>query len=351
MDIKKFQNGALLLAVFFLVSNTVYDKITTSKPSFFHVQHDTDMYDVSVPEKFEFCGEPVPLTETDVKEKFDRELLVNANIHASTLLILKRANRWFPQIEPILKEEGIPDDFKYLLVIESSIANAVSPSGATGYWQIMKPTAKELGLEVSEEVDERYHVLKSTRAACKYLKNAYNQFGNWTNVAASYNMGVTGLMRSLMRQKTKSYYDLLLNQETARYVYRILALKEIMQNPRKYRFGIDKRNLYYKEEVDFVTVDTSITNLIDFAHQLNVSYKTLKNYNNWLLSDKLTIDKNNPKSYTFEIPKNARFQKDETYANLKKMNQLLQDSIKEAQKELQDSLNQSQKNTKPKKKK
>jgi hypothetical protein len=326
--LKKHQLLILIVIVFFLVGNTVYDKVQhVNSPQ--NTLATNSLYDITLPEKMDFCGEPVPLYEADVRERLDRELLINANLHATTILILKRANRWLPQIEKVLKEEGIPDDFKYLMVIESSVANAVSGAGATGYWQLMKPTAKELGLEVTEEVDERYHVMKSTRAACQYIRKSYQKFGSWTNAAAAYNMGVTGMMRACMRQKARFYYDLWLNQETSRYVFRILALKEIMTSPQKYGFEIAPKNLYQPYTLKTVQIDTTINNLIDFAHSQGVSYKSLKTYNAWLISDKLTItqEKDKPKkSYTLEFPIDAPFRKDELY--LKQQVLPAEDSLK-----------------------
>jgi len=210
---------------------------------------------VRLPESMDFAGENAPLNISDVKERFERELLVNANLDASTLLIIKRANRAFPLIEPILKKNGIPDDFKYLAVIESALVNAVSPAGARGVWQFMPETAKERGLEVNETVDERYHLEKSTDAACKYLLAAKLKFGSWTLAAASYNGGMAGVNKQIEIQKVNNYYDLLLNDETSRYVFRILALKEIMKNPEKYGFILSKQELYENLPVRKIEVD------------------------------------------------------------------------------------------------
>ncbi|TAH19642.1 MAG: lytic transglycosylase domain-containing protein [Cytophagales bacterium] len=243
----------------------------------------------SLPDKPDFCGEPVPIDEIDVRERFDKELLINSYLHASTILILKKAYRWFPQIEPILKEEGIPDDFKYLAVIESSLDNAISPAGASGFWQLMKETAIELGLVVNDEVDERFHPIKSTRAACKYLKKSYQKFGNWTLVAAAYNRGNGGIEQAMTTQKANSYYDLLLNDQTNRFVFRILALKEIMENPKKYRFEIQEKDRYVPEKLEDVRIDTTVSDLVAFAISKGVTYKTLKNYNEWILTDKLSV--------------------------------------------------------------
>ncbi|WP_395043319.1 lytic transglycosylase domain-containing protein [Flavobacterium sp.] len=252
------------------------------------------------PQQVDFAGEMAPLKIADVKERFDRELLVNANLHSSTILILKRANRAFPVIEPILKQYGIPDDFKYLAVIESALVNAVSPSGAKGVWQFMPDTAKEKGMEVNEGVDERYHLEKSTIAACKYLLTAKEKFGSWTLAAASYNGGMTGVNNKIIEQKVSDYYDLLLTDETSRYVFRILALKEIMKNPVLYGFDVSKYELYQNIPTKTVEVDSSISDLATFAKTQGINYKILKIHNPWLRDKKLSnLSK---KKYIIEIP-------------------------------------------------
>lgn len=252
------------------------------------------------PTEVDFAGEKAPLQIADVKERFDRELLVNANLHSSTILIMKRANRAFPIIEPILKQYGVPDDFKYLAVIESALMNAVSPSGAKGVWQFMPDTAKEKGMEVNDGVDERYHLKKATEAACKYLIQAKEKFGNWTLAAASYNGGMTGVNNKIAEQKVTDYYDLLLTDETSRYVFRILALKEIMKNPKLYGFDVAKHELYDNIPTKTIEVDSSITDLASFAKAQGINYKILKIHNPWLRDKKLS----NPtkKKYQLEIP-------------------------------------------------
>jgi membrane-bound lytic murein transglycosylase D len=252
------------------------------------------------PTEVDFAGEKAPLQIADVKERFDRELLVNANLHSSTILIMKRANRAFPIIEPILKQYGVPDDFKYLAVIESALMNAVSPSGAKGVWQFMPDTAKEKGMEVNDGVDERYHLKKATEAACKYLLQAKEKFGNWTLAAASYNGGMTGVNNKITEQKVSDYYDLLLTDETSRYVFRILALKEIMKNPTLYGFDVAKHEMYNNISTKTIEVDSSITDLATFAKSQGINYKILKIHNPWLRDKKL----NNPtkKKYQLEIP-------------------------------------------------
>lgn len=252
------------------------------------------------PTSVDFAGEKAPLQIADVKERFDRELLVNANLHSSTILIIKRANRAFPIIEPILKQYGVPDDFKYLAVIESALTNAVSSSGAKGVWQFMPETAKEKGMEVNDVVDERYHLQKSTEAACKYLLKAKEKFGNWTLAAASYNGGMNGVNTKITEQKVSDYYDLLLTDETSRYVFRILALKEIMQHPNLYGFDVSKQELYENIPTKIVEVDSSITDLAIFAKAQGINYKILKIHNPWLRDKKLVnITK---KKYLIEIP-------------------------------------------------
>ena len=252
------------------------------------------------PASVDFAGEATPLHIDDVKERFDRELLVNANLHASTLLILKRANRAFPVIEPILKKYNIPDDFKYLAVIESGLVNAVSSAGARGVWQFMPATAKEKGLEVTEEVDERYHLEKSTEAACKYLLDSKAKFGSWTLAAAAYNGGNTGVGRQIEMQKVGSYYDVLLTEETARYVFRILALKEIMKNPELFGFKLEPSELYQNLPTKKIEVSTGIPNLADYAIAQGINYKILKIHNPWLRDRKLTNP--NGRTYVIEIP-------------------------------------------------
>lgn len=247
----------------------------------------------------QFAGEPVPIHIDDVKERFERELLVTGYRHSNTFLMLKRQSRWFPVIEPILAEEGVPDDFKYLCVAESGLDNVTSPAGAKGFWQILSPTGKEFGLEINSEVDERYHIEKATRVACKYLKRAKAKFGNWTSAAASYNMGMRGLSRQMEKQQETDYYDLLLNEETSRYVFRILSYKEILSKPLQYGFYVDYSEQYQPYVYKEVIVNESIPDFATFAKQHNTNYKTLKIYNPWLRDKLLTVQK---KEYRIKIP-------------------------------------------------
>jgi membrane-bound lytic murein transglycosylase D len=252
------------------------------------------------PSEVDFAGEKAPLQITDVRERLDRELLINANLDATTALIIKRANRAFPIIEPILAKYGVPDDFKYLAVIESGLVNAVSSAGARGVWQFMPETAKEKGMEVNDIVDERYHLEKSTEAACRYLLSAKDKFGSWTLAAASYNGGMNGITKKIDEQKVSNYYDLALTEETSRYVFRILALKEIMKQPAKYGFSIFSSDLYAPIPTKKIEVDSTITDLTSFAMSQGINYKILKIHNPWLRDKKLVNP--NKKRYEIEIP-------------------------------------------------
>ena len=253
-----------------------------------------------LPSKVDFANEEVPLKINDVKERFERELLINTYLQSSTLLILKRANRFFPVIEPILKQNNVPDDFKYLCVIESALTNATSAAGAKGFWQFMPETAKEKGMEISESVDERYHLAKSTQAACDYLLKAREKFGSWTLAASSYNGGMGGISKQMESQKVTDYYDLLLTDETQRYVFRILALKEIMKNPKMFGFNLEKAELYNPIPTKIIEIDSTISDLAQFSKLQGINYKILKIHNPWLRDKKLVnVAK---KKYLIEIP-------------------------------------------------
>lgn len=237
----------------------------------------------------DFAGTRLPVERVGVKERMERELLIGTFRHSSSILTLKRSGRWFPVIEPILVDSGVPMDFKYLSVIESGLTNAISPSDARGFWQFMEPAAREYGLRVDRDVDERYHVEKATRAACAYLNEAHGRFGDWILAAASYNMGMAGLSRQLEDQEGRSYWDLVLNEETARYIYRLYATKQVMEAPEAHGFLLDAEDWY----APLTTRDTIIVDDIDdlpaFARQMNVSYNALKTLNPWLRSDRLTV--------------------------------------------------------------
>lgn len=292
----KKTNALLTILIIVIVSGFLVFGISgEEKDKSMHIG--TAMY---FPIQADFAGEKTPLQITDVRERLDRELLINANLDATTALIIKRANRIFPTIEPILQKYGVPDDFKYLAVIESGLTNATSAAGAKGIWQFMPDTAKESGMEVNDIVDERYHLEKSTEAACKYLQAAKNKLGSWTLAAASYNGGMGGLSRKIEEQKVTDYYDLALTEETSRYVFRILALKEIMKNPEKYGFNLFPSDLYPKLATKTIEVDSTINDLADFAKTQGINYKILKLHNPWLRDKKLVnLTK---KKYEFEIP-------------------------------------------------
>ena len=258
------------------------------------------VFSLTLPNELTFCDEKVPLNRLDVREKLDRELLVNTYWQSSTLLAHKRAARWFPLIETVMKREGVPDDLKYIAVIESGLMNVVSPAGATGYWQFMKETGTQFGLEVNNEVDERYHVEKSTVAACKYLKSAYAHYGKWALAAASYNLGQGGVDKQLGRQKQDNYFDLLLNEETGRYVYRILAMKEILRDPERYGFHLRNKDLYAPYLTRTAEINGPVEDLADYAVAQRTDYKTLKLLNPWLRDNSL-LNKTG-KTYTVLLP-------------------------------------------------
>lgn len=291
----------LILVLSFVFINLRKDNNTPD--DYFHqaFQKKYSIFSLPIPDSLEFAGEKVPLDHFDVREALDQELLINTYWQSQTLLFIKRANKYFPEIEKVLKEKGIPDDFKYLVLAESDLKNAVSPSGAVGIWQLLKGTAKDYGLEVNNEVDERYHFEKSTEAACEYFKDAHDLFGSWTMAAASYNMGRRGLIRQVNRQKENNYYDLLLNSETARYVYRILAIKLILEDPDKYGFHVRSEDLYHPVPAYEVKVDTAVTDFADFAKKYDINYKILKYFNPWLRDSFLT--NTSGKEYFIKIPK------------------------------------------------
>ena len=247
------------------------------------------IYSLAAPNKLVFAGEAVPLLDFDVQERYDREILTNVYWQSQTLLMIKRAYKYFPMIEPILAQNGIPDDMKYLVLAESGLQNVVSPAGASGYWQILEGTAKNYGLEISAEVDERYHIEKSTQAACLYFKEAYKVFNSWSLVAASYNMGIDGVRKQLQQQGVSNYYDLLLNTETSRYVFRIIALKEVLQNPKAYgyiyHFGVDA---YPPQNSELKMIPLPIYDLALWAKENNTNYKTIRSLNPWIRGNKIT---------------------------------------------------------------
>lgn len=285
--------------VYILVKSYVIPPLSNSVS---YTNNNFYVFDLNIPANLEFCGEKIPSNDFDIKKDLEKEFFNSAYWKNNSLALFQKAQRWFPYIEPILKQEGVPDDFKYLCVIESHLSNAASPAGAAGFWQLVSVSARNYGLEVNSEVDERYHVEKATHAACGHIKDAYAVFGNWTLSAAAYNRGIGGIQGAMAKQNTDNYYDLLLNKETGSFVYRILAYKTLFSSPG--HFGIKKKKLTYFPKIPFQVfkVDSSIKSLSDFARSIGCTAGIIRLYNPWLLKDEL----NNPakKIYEIRIPKN-----------------------------------------------
>lgn len=288
--------GALLLVL--LMSSQSSKLLTGAEPARVLPQVVKSM---DLNRNFDFAGEQVPLDNFDARERLDRELTVNTYWQSSTILSMKSTVRYFPTIERILREEGVPEDLKYLAVAESSLRNAVSSAGAKGIWQFMRETGKGYGLEVTEEIDERYHLEKATRAAANYLRDYYKRFGSWTLAAAAYNMGGPRLGSEMEKQRAQNYYELNLNEETARYVFRIIAIKEILSRPRDFGFYLEDEDFYPAlNKFHTVTVNGAVPNWGDFARENGTNYRMLKIYNPWLISDKLINSAK--KTYELKIP-------------------------------------------------
>ena len=254
----------------------------------------------SLPDTLSFAGERVPLENYDTRESLDRELNSNAYLHSLTMLSIKRANRYFPVIEPILETYGIPDDFKYLAVAESNLSNVISPANATGYWQLLTGTGREYGLEITSEIDERYHLEKSTEAACRYLLKSHEKYSDWALVAASYNGGRNGIDRQIGIQGQHNYFDLLLTEETARYLFRVLSFKVILSDPEAYGFDVPAEHLYPEIKYKTVEIDGPVASFADFAASYGTNYKILKALNPWLREPYLTNRQG--KSYQIKVP-------------------------------------------------
>lgn len=289
--LSKFTVFSLLFVIIFLTQcNTVNSTSTT------HLKLQ------SIPSQqktISFANEKAPLDKYYVQERLDRELLVNTFWHSNTILVLKRSKKYFPIIEPILSKNGIPDDFKYLAVIESGLIHVKSPAGAEGFWQFMPQTAREYGLEVNADVDERLHLIKSTESAAAYLKYAYEVFGNWTLAAASYNAGMQRIQSAMNKQKAKSYYDLFLNEETSRYMHRLLATKLIFESPESYGFAITDEQAYAFPETKLVRISKSNINWVDFALSHNMSYADLRELNPWIKGH--STANRNQKEYEIQV--------------------------------------------------
>ena len=292
---------SIVFLTHFFISSTYTSNSDTVHQQGFNSKY--NVYSVLKPDNLKFANENIPQSTFDVWERLDKELLKNIYWQSNTLLYFKRANKYFPIIEEILAKNNIPSDFKYLALIESGFEYKVSPSGAAGFWQIMKGTAREYGLEVNYAIDERYHLKKSTEAACKYLQKAYDKFGSWTMAAASYNMGINGVQRQVKKQNTNNYFNLYLNDETSRYVFRIIVIKEIMENPRKYGFVFRQNDLYSYPSVNQIRVDSTINNLYSFAQENDINYKILKRFNPWLRTSKLPDESR--RVYYIDIPKKS----------------------------------------------
>jgi len=296
--VKSLNNVSLLVILIFVffisfgISKTRF--LTNGNESSYHI------YSISIPEKVSFAGEEITLDEDDLIERMDKEFLVNTYWQSNTILLIKRANKYFPQIEKILIDEGVPTDFKYLALIESGLENVTSPTGAKGFWQIMRTTGKEYGLEINSNVDERYNLNLSTRLACKYLKKARDKFGSWTLAAAAYNRGMTGLQNKIANQNQNAYENILFGDETKRYVFRIIALKNIVESPESFGFFIKKEQMYKPIEYKEIKIDKPINNISDFSDDLGLNYKNFKILNPWLLENHL--NNKSRKVYTILIP-------------------------------------------------
>ena len=271
--------NTLKLCYFFIAFGLFSQCITVNSTS--STQTNTHIIP-TLPQSISFAGEVVPLDKHYVLERLDRELLVNNFWHSNSVLVLKRAAKYFPIIEPILQENGIPDDFKFLAVIESGLTHVTSPAGAEGFWQFMPQTARDYGLEVNGDIDERLHLKKATESAAAYLTDAYSAFGNWTLAAAAYNAGVQRIKNSLKKQQTNSYYDLFLNVETRRYIYRMLATKLIFESPGTYGFVIPKVQTYRFPKTKLVKASSPTIDWVAFAKSQNMSYADLREMNPWI---------------------------------------------------------------------
>ncbi len=292
----------LAIVLIFVLKLFSYSKVEVNDDPTYQkeINKNYAVYAPMVPDEYDFAGEKIPLENIDVREALDYEILKIMYWHSECIVQIKRANKYFPIIEPILAKNNIPDDFKYLVVTESGLKNVVSPAKAEGYWQFLKETGKSYGLEINSEVDERYDIRKSTEAACKYLQDSYKRFGSWTLAAAAYNAGSGRISKNMKTQQVDNYYDILLNTETGRYVYRIAAYKLIFSNPRNYGFIYRKEDLYYPMKDTILEVDSSITDFVEFAKKYGTNYKIFKRLNPWLR--KKTLTNSSKKTYYIHVP-------------------------------------------------
>ncbi|WP_299053158.1 lytic transglycosylase domain-containing protein [uncultured Polaribacter sp.] len=290
-----------ILIITFLFINGIQKKETSVAEPLHTNTHETyKIKALKLPENLNLAGERVPIEIQDVKERMDRELMVNTYWQSNGLLLIKRAHKYFPIIEPLLKKYGLPEDFKFLALAESGFIDETSSVGAAGMWHFMKATGKEYGLEINSNVDERYHIDKATKVAATYLLNAKERFNSWTLAAAAYNAGNYGISKRLEEQQVDNYYDALLPDETERYVFRILALKEVITNPEKYGFVFKKSDLYTLKDTKIIKVDTAIANITVFAKKFGLTYKEFKIYNPWLRENKL--NNKSKKVYEIKVP-------------------------------------------------
>jgi len=292
-----FGTIVVLLIVITLISYTfLKNGSTTNDEDYYKV------FSVRIPKTLFFADEQVPTENEETRKSLAREIIKNTNWKKQSFILHQLSSQWFPVIEPILKKNGIPEDFKYIALVESQLTNVTSEKGAVGFWQIIESTGKNYGLEITEDIDERYNIVKSTEAACKYFKEAYQQLNNWTLVAASYNMGITGIQTQVTNQKNNNYYQLKLVKETGSYVYKILAMKELICNPKVYGITIRKKGVKINYATKKITVDSSIYDLEAFSKEKGIDLKILKLFNPWLRSNRL-ID-TSKKKYIIELPKN-----------------------------------------------
>ncbi len=294
-----------IIAIALLIFSLKYKSPENDSDAVYQKAYNTHykIFAPQIPQKVIFAGEEVPTDLYYVREAIDRELLTNVFWQSNLMLFIKRSYRYFPIIEPILKEENVPDDFKYLALIESSLTNISSPAGASGFWQFMKAAGTRHGLEINDEIDERYNLQKATHAACKYLKESYKNFDSWSCAAAAYNMGDGGLRGQMKKQKQTSYWELYLNQETARYVYRIIAAKLILENPNFFGIHLRHKDLYQPIPTKELAIDSSITNLVDFALEQKTTYRILKEFNPWLRGN--SLPNKFKKRYIILLPKDG----------------------------------------------
>lgn len=313
---KKYWNG-IFLFISILVSGFVFYGIskTANSDKLETTIEDIDFYknvlaSPPIPKMVTFCGEQVPINLYYVREGLEKELIIHCYQHSRTVQVFKRSTRFFPEIEKILQEEGVPEDLKFLCIAESGLENVVSPSQAEGFWQFIAATGKSYGLEINDQVDERYHIEKSTRAACVYLKSLKEKFGSWSLAAAAYNMGENGLQKAINDQSVQNYWDLFLNSETSRYVNRIISYKLMFENPTKYGVNFKASDYYRPIPYKEITIDTTINSLADFAKSNNILYRELKELNPWLRSKSLLIK---GKQYTFRIPEKSKMDYEDLY--------------------------------------